>query len=241
MNEEVDYAEMLEIPVSTVNVVKKPMRKRRDVKEAVIDSVNEKVSSESDESEPEREASSLRIYDSLPKKRANPVLIGEFVAAIALCLVIFLTNVFMENSAMNNFVERVFSSQNAADGDARSYQDFKLTGIVNDFSSVPVTTASGGALCFTGEESVYPVCDGSVQSVSETDGLYTVTLSHSSSFGSVITGLSRAYVKVGDEVKWNLPIGYSDGKNEVRVMLYDNDTLLDCYQVDEDNAISWKS
>ena len=55
MNEELDYAEMLEIPVSTVNVVKKKSffkRKQRvaepapqpeELKEMVVESVNERV------------------------------------------------------------------------------------------------------------------------------------------------------------------------------------------------------
>ena len=44
MNEEIEYAEMLEIPVSTVNVVKKRTRKSKksaDLKEKVISKVNE--------------------------------------------------------------------------------------------------------------------------------------------------------------------------------------------------------
>ena len=56
MNQELDYAEMLEIPVSTVNVVKKKsfFKRRRpakteqeqlpeDLKERVVESVNERV------------------------------------------------------------------------------------------------------------------------------------------------------------------------------------------------------
>lgn len=71
MNEELDYAEMLEIPVSTVNVVKKksifkhkPFAPKKDVapaqdelKEMVVDSVNERVGAftyAEDLSEPEK-------------------------------------------------------------------------------------------------------------------------------------------------------------------------------------------
>ena len=49
MNEEIEYAEMLEIPVSTVNVVKKRTRKQKksaDLKEKVISKVNETAETE---------------------------------------------------------------------------------------------------------------------------------------------------------------------------------------------------
>ena len=59
MNEEIEYAEMLEIPVSTVNVIRKNERRRKKksllneeskpLKEAVIDHINERI--EGNESE----------------------------------------------------------------------------------------------------------------------------------------------------------------------------------------------
>ena len=48
MSERIDYAEMLEIPVSTVNVVRKKSKKKRaetdDLKDQVVKAVNERVS-----------------------------------------------------------------------------------------------------------------------------------------------------------------------------------------------------
>ena len=49
MNEEIEYAQMLEIPVSTVNVVRKKRikkRKTQDIKETVLSKVNDKLSEE---------------------------------------------------------------------------------------------------------------------------------------------------------------------------------------------------
>ena len=48
MNEEIEYAEMLEIPVSTVNIVKKKRGKKRknqdaDLQESVIEKINDKM------------------------------------------------------------------------------------------------------------------------------------------------------------------------------------------------------
>jgi hypothetical protein len=53
MNEEIEYAEMLEIPVSTVNVVRKKhrARNRADLKDKLISRVNERVEAGKDKSE----------------------------------------------------------------------------------------------------------------------------------------------------------------------------------------------
>ena len=58
---------------------------------------------------------------------------------------------------------------------------------------------------------------------------YTVNIAHTSKFVSVITGLDTVYAAEGDEVKSNLPFAYSKGENEVRISMYDGDTLLNCY------------
>ena len=52
MSDTIDYAEMLEIPVNTLNVTKKRSKKRReeeDLKERVLESVNEKMDAQAEE------------------------------------------------------------------------------------------------------------------------------------------------------------------------------------------------
>ena len=48
MNEELEYAEMLEIPVSTINVVRKKSRRAKNagLKEKLITHVNRRVATE---------------------------------------------------------------------------------------------------------------------------------------------------------------------------------------------------
>ena len=50
MSETIDYAEMLEIPVSTLNVTKKRSKKKKEgeteLKDRVVESVNERVGAE---------------------------------------------------------------------------------------------------------------------------------------------------------------------------------------------------
>lgn len=77
MNEEIEYAEMLEIPVSTVNVVRKPRRRKKNehslaapqseepsiIKDTVIASVNERVSNHTEESSFEEKAAGEGAID----------------------------------------------------------------------------------------------------------------------------------------------------------------------------------
>ncbi len=88
MNEEIEYAEMLEIPVSTVNVIEKPRKKRRnsaknralpppaendkaDLKDSLIAQINDKVAPpETDAPTPEQPSESLINYET-PEVRAD--------------------------------------------------------------------------------------------------------------------------------------------------------------------------
>ncbi len=95
MNQELDYAEMLEIPVSTVNVVKKKsfFKRRRpakteqeqlpeDLKERVVESVNERVGAyvySEDVSDPPKEEK-RKFSFSIKKDKASLVLFTEAVA-----------------------------------------------------------------------------------------------------------------------------------------------------------------
>ena len=168
MNEEIEYAQMLEIPVSTVNVVKKRGRKPKKstaLKEKVISKVNdaaepiqveepaqaaaieEVAAAETMETalpirlplEGEEDKEILGKYkpfsyenlddEGVPASRERLILGVEFAAACALCLGIFLTNVFMPNSAINTFF-RSLSLENGDKADARVYSDFTLSPIV---------------------------------------------------------------------------------------------------------------
>lgn len=255
MNQEVDYAEMLEIPVSTLNVVKRgKKRDKKDLREKIINQVNadmasgEEFSSSTQDSapldeDPARTAESVVIEGQKQKEQPVPkILIAEFAAACLLCTTIFLTNIFMSDSLLNKLVSGVTESDaSAATSDARVYSDFSLTSVVSELAEVEQEISSSGVLTFTGECSVYPVCDGKVLSVTQTDGVYTVSVAHSDSFESVITGLSAVYYSEGESVKGNLPVGYTDGENQVSVMLYSDDSLLNCYTINDENCLVWKS
>ena len=234
----IEYAEMLEIPVNTVNVVKKKGLFRRrgerkeDLKEDVLASVNSRAADDDfavradyiqteDLSEPL--PSDTRVRDG-----SGAVLIAEAVAACLLAGGIFITNALVDNTAINNIVAGL--SQPA--GQEMSYTDFELSPAVSELSDVEVEQTAGGAIAFTGETSVYPVCDGSVASVSEQDGLYTVQIAHTSTFKSIFTGLKDVYVAAGDEVRANIPFAYTDGGAQVSVSMYDGENIISGYTLD---------
>lgn len=240
MNEELSYAEMLEIPVETVTVNKREKRRRAkedDLSEQVVSAVNDRVEKDPAyaESTPvEREARPAAPRSKLAKR----LIIGEFVAVCALCATIFLTNIFMTNSAINTFVRDLF--QGTADtADTRTYSDFALSPVVNEYTDVEIAVSGAGVMSFTAECSVYAPCEGELASVNgDASSGYTVELRHSDTFSTVISGLSAVYLAEGDTVRTNVPLAYSDGTQEVRVTFYEDGTPLNCYTVSED-GLAW--
>lgn len=244
MNEELDYAEMLEIPVSTVNVVKKksifkhkpffaPNKQQEapaaadELKDLVVDSVNERVGAYTyteDLSEPAQPERKSKFFG---KDKGSKIILTELIAVCVLAAAIFLTNIFMPNSAINTFIGTLTGNNKTAP--EPTYKEITLSSVVGDNSDAVVSVSESGVLSFTAKGSVYPVCAGKVVSVSQTEDTYTVQLAHTSTFTSVITGLSNVYSAVGTSVQGNIPFAYSDGESEVRVSMYDNGVLLNCY------------
>lgn len=243
MNEELNYAEMLEIPVETVTVSRKERRKRwrepeqEDIRDQLVDKINDRMEEDPlyAESTPiEREAKPLEKSGKISRR----ILIGEFVAVCALCAAIFLTNILLPTSAINTFVRGLFNGKTAA-ADSRTYSDFTLSPVVNAYTDADIAVSDTGILSFTARCSVYAPCEGTVASVNgngETG--YTVELKHSDSFSSIISGLDEVYFAAGDKVMSNVPLAWSDGEGSVRVMFYSNGTLLNCYTAGE-NGLAW--
>lgn len=235
--QELDYAEMLEIPVSTVTVTKKKSFFRRkeqpprdDLKERVVDSVNERmterqgvyVEAENLSDPPAKKSKALRFG----RDRESVILFSEIAAVCVIAMAIFLTNIFMPSSAINTFISSLVNpSEKAAEP---SYNQLTLSSVVGSNSDADVVISDNGILSFTATGTVYPVCDGTITSVTQQNDKYIVKIAHTSTFSSVVTGLSSVYCSVGDKVKGNLPIAYSNGNGEVSVALYDGNNLLDC-------------
>ena len=306
MNEEIEYAEMLEIPVATVNVVRKKQRRKRaeepfranaqeetaPLKESVIAQVNDRLQEQSAPLyvEPDLLAESVNStgrldFDPIPERidtvrlysteetngffdRLRPqdyplnneneggryemsershvgkvlraALNIEFAAACILCGAIFLTNVFMPNSAINTFFRAIGSPSSTAETDARNYTDFTLSPVVSDLANAELSLSPAGILSFTSECCVYPAANGEVANISkEASGLYTVKLEYSDSFTGVISGLDQVYYEVGEAVKANVPVGYTNGEESVQVTMYSDGALLNCFTLTEENCLAW--
>ena len=275
MNEEIEYAQMLEIPVSTVNVVKKRGRKPKKttaLKEKVISKVNDAAETPLPMQEPtlavETEVASAESVETalpirlpveeekemmgkykqfsyedmddnlVPAHRERLILGIEFAAACALCLGIFLTNVFVPNSAINTFF-RTLTAENGAGADTRVYSDFTLSPIVLE-DGAELVVSETGVVSFTKDCCVYPAADGKVADVSQnTDGSFTIKIAHSPTFSEVVTGLDYIPYAVGDSVKANVPLGYSDGEGEVQVTMYEGGELLNCFSLSDEGAPVW--
>ncbi len=250
MNEELDYAEMLEIPVNTVNVVKKKSifkRKQKrtepefpqdDLKEQVLESVNERVGAyvESEDVSDPPKPEKKKLGAVLSKSKASVVLLSEAIAVGVIALAIFLTNVFMPGTVINTFLAS-FSQKTENEP---AFNEFTLAPVVSEFSDAEVYVTDSGVLTFTAEGSVYPICKGTVSKVYEDNGTFAVEIAHTSTFKSVVTGLTNVYSAEGTAVRSNIPVGYSDGNSEVRVSMYDNGTLLNCYTLTDEVPV-WKS
>jgi hypothetical protein len=309
MNEEIEYAEMLEIPVSTVNVVRKKRSKKRkskpvaeesvtptvDLKETVIEKVNDKLETDEkitadaklfaesansegtldlgdipdridtvrlysdgeyerirgellqpeeyhlDDEESEKDGGMYALNEETPSQRRVRICLGaEFAVACALCGAIFLTNVFMPNSAINTFFRALGTSETTASADERGYEDFTLTSAVSALSDAELSLSETGVLSIKGETLVYPVCDGKVKEIKQAqDGSYTLTVAYSERFSGEISGLDTVYYAVDENVFANVPVGFSDGETDVQMTMFSDDEALECLQLTEENCLAW--
>lgn len=262
MNDGREYAEMLRTMASSCDVVVKPAkraRKKKDVKEEIVTKVNDEVAASevkaADELPFKEEAFGEEEIIERPKKRFSffgkkktettekpaeekgrfkfDIVYAEGIAAFALVVAILLTNIFWENSGMNTFFKKAFSPAQVTT-DARSYNSFN--------AQSPSSSLDGkvedGVMTFSGKGALYPVCDGKVSSVKQSDdGKYKITIAHSGSFQTVISGVDYSYCDENEEVFKYIPVCYLNG-GEAKVYMYNDDALVTNYVL-ENGSIIW--
>jgi len=189
----------------------------------------------------EKEGGMYALNEETPPSKAMRITLAtEFAAACALCGAIFLTNVFVPASAINTFFRAMSGNGQAASADNRAYTDFTLNSVVSELSDAELTLSPTGILTFTDECHVYPAANGKVKDVTQNaDGTYCLTLAYSDTFTGAFNGLDRVYYTVGDDVRANVPVGFSDGDAEVQVTMYSKGELLNCFQLTEENCLAW--
>ncbi|MBO6263891.1 MAG: hypothetical protein J6N93_06470 [Clostridia bacterium] len=289
MKDGMEYAEMLEMPVSSCDVVFKPAKrkKRKNVKEEVIAKVNaseteegalaqentevkfvqkglfglkkifakkptseiygEKASGEEQKSDSGEEITESAVIKAVKgenggkkaaksrKKFKFDIIYAEGVAIFVLVAAILLTNIFWENSGINTVFKNTFGTGGETALDTRTYLSFSAKSPSEELSAA----MDGGVLTLSGTGAVYPVCDGKVSSVTEENGKYTITISHSDVFKTVVSGVDYAYAEKGDEVFKYIPVGYVGG-GDATVKMYDGENLLTSYIL-ENGTIVWES
>ena len=162
----------------------------------------------------------------------------QLALACALCGAIFFTNVFLPNSAINTFFRAIHTPK--AERVAKHYSEFDLAPIVSLRSDAQLNLSSTGVLSFTDDCCVYPAANGTVKEILRTDeGLYTVKVSYTDTFTGIFYGLDTVYYAVGEEVKANVPVGYTAGNTEVQVTMYADGGLLNCFELTEENCLAW--
>lgn len=255
---EFDYVKMLEIPVNSCDVVVKPFKKRKkDVKKQVIEKVNGEVAQPVEDNsvatekpatkkikKPSKKTNVIKA-EKIKKKKVKPVcedkesvsikntgfdIVSVQVVAIFVLIVgIILTNIFWEDSGINNLMKSVFKEQS-------SVVDVSYTSFTANLPSKTDNVVLDNGVMTVSSGSVYSPCDGVVESVAEADGLYTVTIKHSESFSTVISGLENVYASLNEKVYSNIPLGYSKG--ETAVSMFDGDVILTSYVL-SDSQIVW--
>lgn len=245
-----EYCKMLEMPVNTCDVIIKPNRRKR---KAVVEEIIEKVNEESSQGEKNIKKSKKNILkffkEKLVKERKPKIkktkiqkeesaetiknkkfdIVSVQITAIFVLIVgIILTNIFWEDSGINNLLRSVFGKSEIENN--LEYTAFSA----NAPSKNQLVSVSDGVMTIN-SGSCYSPCDGVVESLSQEGDTYVITVRHSSSFTSVFTGLEFCYHEVGDNVYSNIPLGYSS--SPMKVSMFDDNLLLTNYSITGDNIV----
>ena len=261
MNEETIYSEMLEIPVNTCNITYTPPTRRRrkkketpkeDVKELAIEKVNREFEAQDARAETEQPAAEMQqepvaeetLSEAAPesapekKKRFKISVIGvQLAVVVALLALIVVSNLFMPNSGISVFLHSIFTPQ-TEQADTRDYNSFAAVLPTADGE----VSVSGGVMSFSAKGSVYSPCDGEITALTQgEDGKYTIEITHSTKFKTVIRGIDYAYQELGSSVYGKIPLGYSLGENVELCFYGENGELITSYTVDnETDQVIWE-
>ena len=241
-----EYMEMIELPVSTCEIIVAPKKKKvakrnvvKKVNKKIIDDVkNEPALPESAPTDISYQAeneqnigSDIVLYEKKEKKKSGFDFVAAQVAAIFVLVVgIILTNVFWENSGINTLIKSVFSTETKAE-DNRAHNVFAAAA-----PSANEITLEEGVMTINAKGAVYAPVEGEVADVFEQDGKYTLTVRHSDKFKSVIAGLDHVYVGKGEKVYNGIPIGYSE-QGECKVAMYEDNGIITAYTLDGGNIV----
>lgn len=253
MNEKLQYASMLEIPVNSCNVtytkIKRRKAKRKQsaekIKQEVLDKVNatcvkdEQTEQEQNTQSVEQNEQLLKETEQVKEKEQKPkrkiMATASMIAIGILVAVIFLTNAIYQEGGLAVFFKNAFTSGQSAQLEQKDYSDYSPAVALANAS----VNLNEGLATLTGSGSVYSPTDGVVSSVEVMEnGKYKIEITHGNAFCSVLSGLDFAYSLVGDTVYGNIPVGYLKG-GEMSMCFCKNDgSMIVDYQI-VDGTILW--
>lgn len=188
---------------------------------------------------PIEQEKSVTFYRAERKKKFRPRIsvIGVQLMVIGfLVATIFLTNALYVDSGINVFLRNVFGVEEVTTVDARKFDEFAPVVAMGDNNGV---TVADGVISYSGEGSVYAPCDGVVTGkiVDET-GKFTLEITHSTNFKTVLSGVDIAYVELDDKVYGNIPVGYLNADGATMCFTHGDGTVISNYQI-VDGAVVW--
>lgn len=182
---------------------------------------------------------SVTVYSAPKKKKFKPRIsvIGVQLMVIGfLVATIFLTNAIYPDSGINVFLRGVFGVEESKVVDERTFDQFAPVVAMGDNQGV---TIADGVISYAGKGSVYAPCNGVVTAkTSDELGKFTIEITHSSNFKSVLSGVDIAYVELDDLVYGNIPVGYLNADGATMCFTHGDGTVISNYQI-VDGAVIW--
>ena len=268
MNEKLQYATMLDIPVNTCSVTNQIIKKKRNakkrkvdhdqVKEQLLSKINSgyleeniaQKSSNTDEfsCDVQVDQTTLNsdqidetVYNTEPtrvRKKFRFTVIGVQLAVIG----VLIATIFLTNAFYAESGMNVFFKSVFGTEEVVEVVDNRT---YEQFA--PVVSIGGetyavedGLITFAGKGSVYAPCDGTISTITtKDDGTFDVEIVHSDNFKTLLCGLEFVYASEGDGVFGNIPVGYYNGENANMCFLSGDGLVISDYKI-IDNFVVWE-
>ena len=157
----------------------------------------------------------------LPPRKKRSVGLTLTAVVCAVLSFAFLLNAFVFRLDLAGMITGSATLKKEADNRLRG--EFSLT-----LPTAGAFVIENGVMQFSDKGGVYATEDGKVTSLTADEkGTYTIEISHSDLFKTVITGVSTPFNKVGDTVYRAQPVAYGLGET-VSVSFYENGEQLIC-------------
>lgn len=269
MNEKMQYASMLELPVCTCNVSSATIKRKRNKKEKkkskhngeqIKQEVLDMVNSEQDLTEQSQEIENQVLPEQLleqntieqgsveqessssvhPYKQKRKIKFS--IVGVQLVIIGFLVGaILLTNALYADSGINVFL--HGVFGTEQVQVDSRTFDEFSPIISIgdnKGVNCENGIITYAGEGSVYAPCDGVVSGVIETEnGKFEIEIKHSENFKTVISDVEHLYVGVGQKVYKTIPVGYLQPDGASMCFKNQAGKVLEDYQI-VDSMVVWQ-